>query len=56
MAVDGSVVPDSTRVIPSTGDSKFDDRLKRQAAEWVFDPARSMGRAVAEWFRYFITL
>ena len=52
----GAVVPDSTRLVPSTGDSKFDDRLKRQAAEWVFQPARKGGKAVAEWFRYVITL
>jgi hypothetical protein len=53
----GEVVSDSTRLDPtSTGDHKFDDRLKKQAAEWVFDPARKGGKAVAEWFRYTIIL
>lgn len=52
----GEVVPDSTRLLPPTGDSKFDERLRRQAAQWVFQPARRAGVAVAEWFRYTITL
>lgn len=52
----GKVVPDSTRVIPSSGDSGFDKRLARQAADWVFEPARKMGEAVAEWFTYRISL
>lgn len=50
----GAVVPDSTRVAPSTGDSKFDRRLREQAAEWLFEPARRAGQPVAEWFRYTI--
>ena len=53
----GEVVSDSTRLDPtSTGDRKFDDKLKKQAAEWVFEPARRGGKAVAEWFRYTIIL
>ena len=52
----GTVVEDSTRLAPTTGDRKFDDRLKKQAAEWVFEPARRAGSAVAEWFRYTIIL
>jgi outer membrane biosynthesis protein TonB len=52
----GQVVADSTRVDPSTGDGKFDDRLREQAAEWVFEPARKAGQPVAEWFRYTIIL
>jgi outer membrane biosynthesis protein TonB len=52
----GQVVADSTRVDPSTGDGKFDDRLRKQAAEWVFEPARKAGQPVAEWFRYTIIL
>jgi hypothetical protein len=53
----GAVIADSTRLSPaSTGDRKFDDRLKKQAAEWVFEPARRGGRVVAEWFRYTIVL
>jgi outer membrane biosynthesis protein TonB len=52
----GSVVSDSTRVAPSSGDTRFDTRLRRQAAEWVFNPARRNGQPVAEWFRYEIIL
>ena len=52
----GRVVGDSTRLAPTTGDRKFDDRLREQAADWVFEPARRGGRAVAEWFRYTIIL
>lgn len=48
----GVVVPDSIRVSPSTGDTGCDDRLRAQAAEWVFEPARRAGRPVAQWFRY----
>jgi hypothetical protein len=48
----GRVVPDSTRLQPPTGNASFDDRLRRQAAQWVFEPARRGGRPVAEWFRY----
>lgn len=52
----GRVLSDSTRLAPPTGDSKFDERLRRQAAEWVFNPARQGGRAVSEWFKYTIVL
>ena len=52
----GRVVADSTRLAPSSGDSKFDERLRRQAAEWVFNPAKKGGQPVAEWFRYTIVL
>jgi hypothetical protein len=52
----GTVVPDSTRLNPSSGDRGYDTRLRRQAAEWVFNPARLNGRAVAEWFQYIIVL
>ena len=48
----GRVVPDSTRVIPSSGDRGFDRKLRGRANEWVFDPARREGRVVAEWFSY----
>lgn len=51
----GVVVPDSTRLMPSTGDAKFDERLRRQAADWVFQPAMRDGKAVAEWFRFEIS-
>lgn len=52
----GEVVADSTRLDPGTGDRGFDRRLRELAAEWVFDPARKEGRAVAEWFRYVLVL
>jgi hypothetical protein len=53
----GRVISDSTRLDPrTTGNGRFDDRLKDQAAEWVFEPARKAGQAVAEWFRYTIVL
>jgi len=56
VAVSGKVVSDSTRVAPSTGDRRFENRLKSQAAEWVFEPARRDGQPVPEWFRYTIIL
>jgi outer membrane biosynthesis protein TonB len=52
----GMVQPDSTRLAPGSGDAKFDTRLKRQAAEWVFNPAQRDGRPIAGWFQYTITL
>jgi outer membrane biosynthesis protein TonB len=52
----GTVVSDSTRLAPSSGDRGYDNRLRRQAAEWVFNPARRNGQAVAEWFQYVIVL
>jgi len=52
----GRVLPDSTRLAPPTGDRKFDERLRKQAAEWVFEPARKDGQPVSEWFRYTIVL
>jgi hypothetical protein len=35
----GRVVSDSTRIHPPTRDSRFNRRLRDQAAEWVFEPA-----------------
>jgi periplasmic protein TonB len=52
----GRVVSDSTRLEPGTGDSRFDSRLRDQAAQWRFEPARRGGQAVAEWFRYVLIL
>lgn len=52
----GAVVPDSTRLAPASGDRRFDDRLKKQASEWVFEPARRGGQPIAEWFRYTLIL
>lgn len=52
----GRVVADSTRLDPSSGDRGYDNRLRRDAADWVFNPARQAGRAVAAWFQYVIVL
>jgi outer membrane biosynthesis protein TonB len=52
----GRVVADSTRLNPSSGDRGYDNRLRRDAADWVFNPARQAGRAVAAWFQYVIVL
>jgi outer membrane biosynthesis protein TonB len=57
VSANGRVIADSTRLDPrTTGNGGFDDRLKKQAAEWVFEPARRGGQAIAEWFRYTIVL
>jgi hypothetical protein len=52
----GQVVPDSTRLFPPTGDRRYDRRLREHASAWVFEAARRDGRAVAEWFRYTISM
>lgn len=52
----GSVVADSTRLDPPTKDGDFNRRLIREAAEWVFRPARQEGRPVASWFPYRISM
>jgi periplasmic protein TonB len=56
VSTQGRVVSDSTRLSPSSGDRGFDNRLREQAAQWRFEPARRGGQAVAEWFQYVITL
>ncbi|MGD2046811.1 MAG: hypothetical protein PVJ80_05520 [Gemmatimonadota bacterium] len=52
----GRVVPDSTRLEPSTRDGDFNRRLIREASEWVFRPAQQDGEAVASWFPYRIRM
>lgn len=52
----GRVVGDSTRLNPSTGDRRFDRRLRDHAAGWVFEAARRDGQPVGEWFRYTIVM
>jgi hypothetical protein len=52
----GKVVPDSTRLNPPTKDRSFNQRLIREAAEWVFRPATQAGQAVASWFPYQISM
>lgn len=52
----GRVVPDSTRLNPPTRDRGFNQRLIREASEWVFRPAQQAGKAVASWFPYQISM
>lgn len=52
----GRVVADSTLLRPGSGDRSFDNQLRRQASEWVFEPAKKGGKPVAEWFRYVISM
>jgi outer membrane biosynthesis protein TonB len=56
VSAQGRVVPDSTRIHPATRDARFNRRLRDQAAEWVFEPARRGGRTVSAWFQYGLTL
>ncbi|MBI4521822.1 MAG: hypothetical protein HY701_13350 [Gemmatimonadetes bacterium] len=51
----GRVVPDSTRLFPSLPDAGLARRLKAEAAEWVFEPARRGETPVAAWFPYTIS-
>ncbi|WP_405283483.1 hypothetical protein V3331_16510 [Gaopeijia maritima] len=48
----GRVVPDSTRVEPPTSDRGLNRRLREEAADWRFEPARQGGEAVASWYNY----
>lgn len=52
----GQVVPDSTRLDPPTRDRRFNQRLIREAAEWVFRPATQGGEPVPSWFPYTISM
>ena len=52
----GRVVADSTQLRPPTSDGRFNDLLVREAAQWVFEPAREGGVPVAAWFPYIIGL
>ncbi|HET7276385.1 MAG TPA: hypothetical protein VFI91_14545 [Longimicrobiaceae bacterium] len=52
----GRVVEDATRLEPPTSDSDYNERLKESAAEWIFEPARENGKAVAAWYPYEIIL
>jgi hypothetical protein len=51
----GRVVSDSTRLEPPTSNEGLNRALRREAAEWIFSPARQNGRAVPAWFPYVIT-
>jgi TonB family protein len=52
VAASGAVVSDSTRIAPSTGDSRFDRRLRDDAAQWKFRPGMRGGEPIAAWFPY----
>ena len=52
----GRVVADSTQLRPPTSDGAFNRRLVREASEWVFEPAKSGGKAVGSWFPYTISM
>lgn len=52
----GQVVPDSTLLRPPTRDGDYNRRLIREAAQWVFEPARKDGEAIGAWFPYIIQL
>ncbi|MEX2526200.1 MAG: hypothetical protein WEA09_01065 [Gemmatimonadota bacterium] len=54
--VAGQVVSDSTLLRPPTRDRDYNRRLIREAAQWVFEPARRDGEAVGAWFPYIIQL
>lgn len=54
--VTGRVVADSTRLNPPTPNRSFNERLIREAAQWVFRPATQGGQAVAAWFPYTISM
>ena len=54
---EGRVVADSTRLRPPTSDRAYNQRLLRDAADWVFEPGKSgAGEAVAAWFNYEIRI
>ena len=52
----GLVVSDSTRLDPPTRDNSFNQRLIREASDWVFQPAQQEGKAVSSWFPYRIRM
>jgi len=52
----GRVVADSTQLRPPTSDGAFNARLVREAAQWVFEPAKRGGQAVGSWFPYTISM
>ncbi len=53
----GRVVEDRTQLRPPTSDRGFNARIMREAAEWVFEPAKDRGgESVASWFPYTISM
>ncbi|TVP78812.1 MAG: hypothetical protein EA352_01300 [Gemmatimonadales bacterium] len=53
---DGRVVADSTRLEPETPSRSFNRRLIQEANQWIFNPARQAGEAVAAWFPYRVSM
>ena len=54
--IQGRVVADRTELRPPSSNRSFNERLVREAAEWVFEPAKRGGRPVASWFTYTISM
>lgn len=52
----GRVLADSTRLEPPTSDGRYNNRLRKTVSDWVFEPARRAGRAVAAWYPFQIIL
>jgi hypothetical protein len=52
----GKVVADSTQLRPPTTDGSFNARIIREAAGWVFEPAKEGGKPVGSWFPYSISM
>lgn len=50
--VEGRVVPDSTRLEPSSSDRDFNEELRARAANWAFRPAREGQEVVASWWSW----
>lgn len=53
---EGRVVADSTRLEPPTSDREFNEQVIREAAHWMFEPAREGGEPVAAWWFYRVSM
>ena len=56
VAPNGRVLADSTRLEPPTSDGRYNNRLRQTVSDWVFEPARRAGQAVAAWYPFQIIL
>jgi hypothetical protein len=56
VAPNGRVLADSTRLDPPTSDGRYNNRLRQTVSDWVFEPARRAGQAVAAWYPFQIIL
>ena len=56
VAADGRVLADSTRLDPPTSDRRYNNRLRQTVSDWVFEPARRAGQAVAAWYPFQVIL